>query len=189
MQQQNFISRSVFPVVLVLAIAIISFFGYSGSRSIENDKIRAVVALIFGTTYFISIALGPFYVYTLGYIKGSLLKERILASSLTPFLWMTKEVLRLTHSHPFLESLYWYLSPLHLWLIMLMGLEMGAATLIARKILKNRGDTKIVISLAPLIVMGVSLFLVIGAYAWGKGENLYVMFLEGYRILFGSGLS
>ncbi len=189
MQQQNFIRRSVFPVVLVLAIAIISFFGYSGSRSIENDKIRAVVALIFGTTYFISIALGPFYVYTLGYIKGSLLKERILASSLTPFLWMTKEVLRLTHSHPFLESLYWYLSPLHLWLIMLMGLEMGAATLIARKILKNRGDTKIVITLAPLIVMGVSLFLVIGAYAWGKGENLYVMFLEGYRILFGSGLS
>ena len=102
---------------------------------------------------------------------------------------MTKEVLRLTHSHPFLESLYWYLSPLHLWLIMLMGLEMGAATLIARKILKNRGEMKIVTSPAPLIVMGVSLFLVIGAYAWGKGENLYVMFLEGYRILFGSGLS
>ena len=32
-----------------------------------------------------------------------------------------------------------------------------------------------------------SLFLVVSLYAWGEGENVYVIFLEGYRDFFGAG--
>lgn len=170
MQQQTFFRRFILPVVPVLAIAVISHFGYFGSRHVESDGLPSVMAGLFGTTYFLSIAFGSLYVFTVGYLRGASLPERILASALTPFLWMTKEVLLLTHSHPLIESLYWYVSPLHIWLMMLMALEMGGATLIARKILKNRGERDSVVSAAPLATMGVSLFLVISAYAWGRGK-------------------
>ncbi len=188
MKYETFARRFLFPALPVLVCAGISWAGYFGSRHVESPGLASAMALVFGTTYFISIAFGPLYVYTIAYLRGASLLMRILSSGLVPFLWMTKEVISLTHAHPFIESLYWYVSPLHLWLVMLMGLEMGGATLIARKILKNRGERERVISAAPLVTMALSLTLVIGAYAWGKGENFYVIFLEGYRFFFGSGL-
>jgi hypothetical protein len=146
------------------------------------------MALVFGTTYFISVALGALYVYTISYIRGATLAERILASAVNPFIWMTKEVIRLAESHPFHECLYWYLNPLNIWLISFMVLEMGIATLVGRRILKRRGADIAIITPAPVIVILGSLAFAISAYAWGKGENLYVIFLEGYRIIFGSGI-
>ena len=188
MQQQSCIKRFILTPVPVLVLALASYCGYFGSRHVESPGLQSAMALIFGTTYFLSIAFGGLYVYTLAHVRGATLVERILAAGLVPFLWMTKEVLTLTHSHPFVEALYWYVSPLHIWLMMLMGLEMGGATLIARKILKRRGENLQVVTAAPLATMSISLFLVISAYAWGKGENIYVIFLEGYRMLFGSGV-
>ncbi len=188
MKYESFARRFLFPALPVLVCAFISWAGYFGSRHVESPGLASVMALVFGTTYFISIAFGPLYVYTASYLRGASLAERIFSSGMVPFFWMTKEVITLTHAHPLVESLYWYVSPLHLWLFMLMGLEMGGATLIARKILKNRGEGERVISAAPLVTMALSLILVISAYTWGKGENLYVIFLEGYRFFFGSGL-
>jgi len=188
MKHETFARRLFFPALPVLVCACISWAGYFGSRHVETPGLASLMALVFGTTYFISIAFGPLYVYTIAYLRGASRMMRIVASGLVPFLWMTKEVITLTHAHPLIESLYWYVSPLHLWLIMLMGLEMGGATLIARKILKNRGEGERVISAAPLVTMALSLTMVIGAYGWGKGENFYVIFLEGYRFFFGSGL-
>ena len=40
---------------------------------------------------------------------------------------------------------------------------------------------------ATLAVLLISLSLVVSLYAWGEGENVYVMFLEGYRAFFGPG--
>jgi hypothetical protein len=101
---------------------------------------------------------------------------------------MSKEVLRLTESHPLAECLYWYFNPLNVWLVSLMVLEMGIATLIARAILKRRGRQLKVVTPAPLAVILGSLIFVISAYAWGQGENIYVIFLNGYRFFFGYGI-
>ena len=82
----------------------------------------------------------------------------------------------------------YHVNPLTFWLACLMTFQMGAATLIARKILKSRGQREKVFSISPLIAILVGIALVIAAYAWGKGENLYVIFLEGYRFFFGAGV-
>jgi hypothetical protein len=101
---------------------------------------------------------------------------------------MTKEVVRLTESHPVVECFYYYFNPLNFWLISFLAFEMGIATLLARYILQRRGENMKIITASPIVVILVSLTIVISAYAWGKGENLYVLFLEGYRLIFGSGL-
>jgi hypothetical protein len=41
---------------------------------------------------------------------------------------------------------------------------------------------------ATAAVLLISLALVVSLYAWGEGENVYVMFLKGYRVFFGPGI-
>jgi hypothetical protein len=167
----------------------VSFMGYFGSRHIGHDALHQAMAGFFGTTYFLSIAFGTLYVFTTAYVRGATFSERILASFANPFFWMAKEVVRLTGSHPFSESLYWFFNPLNIWLVSLMILEMGVATLVARAVMKRRGEKERIVTMAPLGVILGSLAFVIAAYAWGRGENLYVVFLKGYRFLFGFGVS
>jgi hypothetical protein len=176
--------RIIFPILYVFVAAILSFAGYFGSRHVGTDTLHQLMAAIFGTTYFLAIAFGTVYIYTIAYVREVPLSGRILACFVVPLAWMTKEVLRLTESHPIAECLYWYFNPLNIWLISLMILEMGIATLIARSILKRRGRAIKVVTLAPIAVILGSLAFVISAYAWGKGENIYVIFLEGYRAIF-----
>jgi len=180
--------RTIYPILSLLFVAAVSFWGYFGSRHISNDTIHQLIAKLFGTTYFLSVAFGTLYVFTIVYVRGVPLSGRILAAFVVPFLWMSKEVIRLTESHPILECLYWYFNPLNVWLVSLMVLEMGIATLIARAILKRRGQQLKVVTPAPLAVILGSLVFVISVYAWGKGENIYVIFLNGYRFFFGYGI-
>ncbi len=188
MKKQNFNRRFLYPVLIIFAIMAVSFICYYGARSIENQTLYRIIAKIFGTTYFLSVAFGTLYVYTATYIRGASRGERILASVINPFIWATKECCMQLPIYSIAESLYYYLNPLNLWLLFLVILEMGIGTLIARRMLKNRGEDLRVITPASIALITVSLFLVIFAYAWGKGENFFVIFLEGYRVLFGTGI-
>ena len=187
MIHKNFRSRLASPTLTVFTIALISFTVYFGSRHVDNDFIHQSLAAIFGTTYFLSIAFGALFIYTTAYLRGASLHERILSCFIVPFMWMSKEVLRLTESHPLVECLYYYFNPLNLWLVSLIVMEMGAATLLARFILRRRGETVQDSPTGPLLAIIISIFFFVSLYAWGQGENVYVYFLKGYRLLFGSG--
>jgi len=188
MERQRFTKRTLFPATLVFAVMAVSWAGYYVSRRLEADFLRQLLAGVFGTTWFISVAFGAMYVYIVSSLRGASKKESILASAVTPFIWMTKECAKLYTSYDLLQCLYYYLNPLNFWLVFLMGLELGIASMISRKILKGRGEPVTVVTAGSLATAGVSLFLVIAGYAWGKGENLYVIFLAGFRFFFGSGV-
>jgi hypothetical protein len=179
--------QSVKPVLIVFAAMVISFSGYFGARQAASGGLHQVMALVFGTTYFLAVAFGPAYVFAVTTLRGVRLPVRVAAAYVNPLIWMTKEVWRLTEAHPLREALYWYCNPLNVWLISLAVLEMGLATLVARRILRRRGANLKVVTPAPVIIALASLVFVISVYAWGKGENVYVLFLEGYRHLFGAG--
>ena len=188
MSETSINKLTIYPILFLLIVAAVSFLGYFGSRHVPSDTIHQLMAKVFGTTYFLSVAFGTLYIFTTAYVRGVSLPGRILAAFVVPFLWMSKEVYRLTESHPLAECLYWYFNPLNVWLVSLMVLEMGIATLIARAILKRRGPPLKVVTPAPLAVILGSLVFVISAYAWGQGENIYVIFLNGYRFFFGYGI-
>ena len=175
------------PVLTVFFLALVSYLIYYGSRLIENQAIHQTLAAVFGTVYFVTIFLGPLYIYTNCYVRGVPLGKRIVAASLVPFLWMTKNVLALMGSHPIVESLYWYFNPLSIWLVCLLTVETGLGTLAGRYLLKRRGQTIRVVTFGPLaaILIGGAVFG--GIFAWGQGENLYALYLDSYRLLFGSG--
>jgi hypothetical protein len=176
------------PVLIVSLLATVSFLIYYGSRLVGSPAIHQVLAAAFGTVYFVAVFFGALYVYTDCYLRGVALGRRIVAASLVPFLWITKDVLLMMGSHPVVESLYWYLNPVSVWIVCLLAVEMGLGTLTGRYILKRRGRAIRVVTLGPLVAIVVGAALFGGILAWGQGENLYVLYLDGYRLLFGSGI-
>ena len=179
---------AIVPVVSVFVVMSVSFAGYFGSRHLGGGLLQSWMATFFGTTYFLSIAFGAFYVYATARVRGAGFSACIIAALINPFVWMAKEVFRLTESHPFLESLYWFLNPLNIWLLSFVIMEMGLATITARIILKQKEEGIKIVTIGPVITVLGSLIFAISIYAWGEGENVYVFFLEGYRQLFGYGL-
>ncbi len=188
MKKLDFKDRFLYPAGTVFAVMAVSWAGYFGSACLENDALHQALAKVFGTAYFISVAFGTLYVYTVSYLRGAAPGERVLASAISPFIWATKENLLLLESYGILESIYWYLNPLNFWLICFMALQMGIGGIVARAVLRRRGEAVTVATPASLVLIAVSVAAIVSAYAWGKGENLYVIFLAGYRALFGYGI-
>ena len=181
--------RTLVATVTVLCVAVLSWSVYELSASIGNAFAHELVAKISGTAYFLAVAFGAFFVYVAASLDDAPLSHRIIAALTTPFLWMTKECVRLFESHPLVECLYYYVNPLNLWLLLLVVLEMAVATLVVRRLRSKRGKQTPVLTPGPVVTIVVSLSLVIGLYAWGRGENMYVLFLSGYRGLFGTDVS
>lgn len=178
----------VVPVSMVFLVMVCSILMHRFSATLDSDFIQRTLAFVFGTTFFLAVAFGTPFVYAFAYLGGASLKLRILAISVTPFAWATKECIKIYESHTILECLYWYLNPLNIWLVLLMTLEAGLADLYCRRLRKKQGDDVRVANPASLAVVSISLILFIAVYSWGKGENIYVIFLKGYRYFFGSGL-
>ncbi len=173
----------------VVCVALLSWVVYESSASIGNAFAHEVVAKLSGATYFLAVAFGAFCVYLVASLDDVPFSRGAIGALATPFLWMTKECVRLFESHPLVECLYYYANPLNLWLLLLVVLEMAVATLVARRLRSKRGDPTRVFTAGPVVAIAVSLSLFVGLYAWGRGENVYVGFLAGYRGLFGAGVS
>ena len=174
-------------VALVLVTMGMSLAGYELSAAIPNAGLQEAVARLFGALYFASVAFGGFAVYAIGSFHGKSVPRCALEAAIPPFAWMTKECLRLSASHPLVECLYYYLNPLNVGLALLVVLEIATATVLARALRRRRGAQIRVLTAGPLATGVASLAGLVGLFAWGHGENAYVLFLKGYRLLFGPG--
>ena len=183
----GFRERLVTPVLVVFVVMTLSWIAYNLAWRLENDTLHRVVASVSGTLLFLSVALGPLVVYCMAYFRGATLKERIGASLVNPFLWATKECLRLCISFSLLESVYYYFNPLNVWLAFGIAAEMALAEMICRQRRRGQGADIRVLHPTAVAVLLISLSLVVSLYLWGEGENMYAIFLEGYRVFFGAG--
>lgn len=188
MEKLNFKKRFMFPVWIVFLVMTTSWISYNLAWRIDNHFIHQALASVFGALLFISITFSPLFIYPLAYFRGASLTERVMASLINPFLWATKECLRLLTSFTFLESAYYYFNPLSLWLFCGVFAQMGLLEMICRKKLKNQDREIKAIHPVAMAVFLVSLFLVVFLYAWGQGENIYVIFLAWFRKFFGPGV-
>lgn len=187
MEKLNFRKRFISPVLPLLLLMICSWIVYNLAWRLDNHSIHRALALIFGTLFFLSVAFGAAIIYPLAFFRGASLKERIIASSVIPFIWMTKECARLFISFSFLECLYYYLNPLNIWLLCGLCVEMGTAEMICRWRLRKRGqDVKAIVPLAVFAIV-IGLFIGILMFILGEGETFYARYLELYRFFFNSG--
>lgn len=188
MERSGFRQRFVTPVLVLFCVMTSSWLTYTLSWRLGNVTLHRILASVSGTLLFVSVVLGAPAVYSIACFRGASLTERVVASLINPFLWATKECVRLCISFTFLESAYYYLNPLNIWLAFGVIAEMALAEIICRQRFRKRGKNVRVFHPCAVAALLISLFLVVALYAWGGGENVYVLFLEGYRVLFGSGM-
>jgi hypothetical protein len=187
MERSNFRKRFVFPMLTLLLLMICSWIIYNLAWRLDNHLIHHVLALVSGTLLFLCVAFGAAIIYPLAYFRGASLKERIIASSITPFIWMTKECARLYISFSLPECLYYYFNALNIWLICALGMEMAAAEMICRWTLRRRGEKVRVFGLSAVAVAGLSLAVFLLMFMMGQGETFYARYLELYRFFFNAG--
>lgn len=183
----DFGKRFVRPVLLLFFVMTSSWLIYNLSWRLTNVGLHRVLASLSGTLLFLSVAFGTLVVYPLVYFRGGSWKERMAASFVNPFLWATKECIRLSISFSLLECVYYYANPLNVWLTFGVIAEMGFAELLCRQRLRRRGEDVRVLHPLPVAALVIGVALVVSFYLWGEGENAYALFLQGYRDFFGPG--
>lgn len=188
MERQDFRKRVLQPVIIIFIIALLSWIVYNVAWRLENRTLHQALAAVSGTLLFVSVTFGTLFIYPAVYFRGASLRERVLASLVNPFLWATKENIRLSISYSLAECLYYYFNPLNIWLFLGIIAQMGLAEMLCRWMQARRGEDIRIFGAAPLAAFVGGLFLVICLFAWGQGENAYVIFLSGYRKLFGAGI-
>ena len=178
----------LFPVAVVFAVMAASWIVYTLVWRLEASSLHQVLAAISGTLLFVSVTFGTLYIYPAMFFRGASLPLRVAACFVNPFLWMTKECARLYISYSFAECLYYYLNPLNIWLVLGIVAQMGLAHMLCKWRAAVKAEDITAFSPSGLAAFIIGLALVISLFAWGQGENAYVVFLSGYRQLFGSGL-
>lgn len=187
MEKQSFIRRFITPVFIIFIVMSMSWVVYNLSWRLTDPALHHILANISGTLLFLSVAFGTLVVYPMALFRGASLPMRIVASLINPFIWETKEFFRMLTSFGFLESLFYYLNPLNIWLLLGIITQMGLLEMVCRWRLKRRGEDVRVFSIGAITAFLLGLFLVIALYAWGRGENVFSYYLELYRMIFGPG--
>lgn len=184
---KEYFSRSGKPVLILFIITSFSFILYEYSILLRPQWLHRWMAGISGFILFLCIGFGALYVYTSSCKGGAPLTERVIASYAVPFLWATKEVIRVSVAFTFLESLYFYFAPLTIGVFFGVLSEMGLAELICRK--KHPGQSAQTgrSPIIPLCALIGGFSLLVFMLAWGKGEYTFYIFLRGFRALFGPG--
>jgi hypothetical protein len=188
MKKQSFFKRFFTPVFIVFCFMTLSWITYNIAWRLDNAELHHLLADISGPILLIAVALGTIFIYPMAYFRGASASERIIASFTNPLIWMTKEFIRMLTAFATPEALYYYINPLHVWLILGTIAQISLMELICRSVAKRRGDVKKGFSLPVFVTLFVSIFLVISLYAWGRGENVFSFYLEMYREIFGPGI-
>lgn len=187
MEKQGFVRRFFLPVLPVLAVASFSWGAYNLAWRLGSPALHHALAGVFGTLLFVSVTFGPMVVYPAAFRRGASGCERVAACFVTPFVWATKECVRMLAAFTAAESLYFYLNPLNIWLVLGITAQMSAIELILRRARKKRGEKIRVFSAGVVAALILSLALVVGLYAWGRGENIFSYYLVVYKQIFGPG--
>ncbi|MBN2224702.1 MAG: hypothetical protein JW765_08535 [Deltaproteobacteria bacterium] len=188
MKKQRFSRRFFSPVFLIFVIMSISWGVYNLAWRLGNVTVHHLLADIFGTLLFLSVTFGTCVVYPMAFLRGASLPERVLASLVNPLIWATKECIRMFGAFSLTESLYYYCNPLNIWLLLGIIAQMSIIEMILRHRRKKAGENIRVFSIPVVAAFVISMALVVGLYAWGRGENIFSSYLVFYKTLFGPGV-
>lgn len=138
----------------------------------------------------LSISFSGPVVYGVMFFHGASLKERILGAYLVPVAWVIKEVWRVSDFFTLGEALYYSLSP---WPLGVLTHQIGYLSLVeilCRWREKKRDGLTSVLSLGPIVGLGVFALMVYLTFFWGfpadfPGTKWFYLYQEGYKVLFG----
>ncbi len=181
----SFAKRFVYPTSIVLITWIASTLVYWNSAKVGSASLHYFLADASGIVMFLSIGFGSLLIYPMAYFRGASATERIVASLVTPIIWIIKEEIRVSLYFTLGKTLYYALNQLHVMVILgSLGL-MGACEIICRIIFKGRtGEQVKVVTALPISAMVISLIAFYCSLIWEGGVHWFYFFVRVYRAIF-----
>ena len=188
MERKSFTGRFIIPVGVVFVAMTVGFILYNTGGHIPNRFLRGLTVNIGAVSLGLSVAFGPFLVYPMSFFGGAGFRERVVAVFVNPVLWGAKEIVRVSETFSFAESLYYMFNPLMISMVAVFIADIGLLEMLCRRGLKKRGEDVKVFSTPALaaIIGGYSFALFV--LLWGLGVHSFYIFIEGYKSIFGTGL-
>ncbi len=180
--------RTYIPVLAMLLVVTTSWIAYNMARHIDNESVYLFTANTIGALFALITFFSPLIVYLWTFKRGARPSQRLAASLVIPFLWATKECIRVSTAFGFVECLYYYFNPLNIFYLCFVVIQISIAVLICSSRDKAAGlitSKHTLLALASL-VLGTCFTILI--YVMDRGEPLFWMFMNGFRTIFGTGV-
>jgi len=178
------------PVLRLFLILAIAGLTYREAWRIPSQAAHQIVATVAIVLYFGVLAFGALYAYLACARRGASRGERVLACAIVPFLWMTKEVIRVGTLWPLPDALFFYFNPLHRTLALAVISEMGIAELVLRRRRRLAGEALRVLAPAPVSAAVIPfLYILVFQAPPERAAASFFVFLKLYaRIVHGTSL-
>ncbi|MCK9364041.1 MAG: hypothetical protein M0P74_10665 [Syntrophales bacterium] len=188
-KREPFGRRVLCPVGVALGVWVLlngltshlEWFGNGGGY-------RAAAAVLYPLLG-ISITCSSIFVYSVMYIRGASLKERVFWAYIVPGAFVLKEIWRVSAFFSPGESFYYAFAPLTLGVLLAPVGFLSLCEMFWRWRDKQRGEaTRIATSgpVAGLVFWGITVFFML---FWGSAEDTpgskwFYLYMEGYKALF-----
>jgi hypothetical protein len=127
------------PLLAWASLAVLAYLGHYGGRWVSYAPLQLALTSLSGLIYAACILTSPFFINLAGYLQNRHRNDRLLNAAAIPFLWMTKDIVLLSASHPLRESLYWYFNPMYIFYTCIVLVQIQLASALGRGLLRKQG--------------------------------------------------
>jgi hypothetical protein len=181
-QPERAADRFLIPLLMALAVMLLSRLAYFNAYRIETQALHHALAVLAGTVQFASVVFVALVVYPVAYFRGASGAERVVAGSTNLAVWVGFDTYSASAVFPWDVSLYYGVnigSVLFAWNFALMGV----LEVLCRWVSKREGSRINVLTPLPLIPVVLFALVVLGLSVEG-GAAYFNMLLDGYLFLF-----
>lgn len=188
-RRQPFCRRVHLPVAAALGIWVLLNFLTSHLEWFGTGHTYLIAANILYTMLGITILFSSVFLYSVMYVRGTSLWKRILWSCIIPFVYILKEIWRVSKYFSPGESLYYALAPTT------VGLLVGQLGLLClceiywRWRDKKRGVPLRIFTSGTAAALAAFVILIYVMFFWGSygdtpGSKWFYVYMEGYKAIF-----
>jgi len=187
--KQSFRQRVLFPAVIVLSVWVLLNFLTSHLEWFGSGYTYRIAADILYPLLGIAIVFGSLFSYSVMYVRGASVRERILWACIVPFAYILKEIWRVSAFFSLGESFYYALAPTTLGLLVGQIGLLCLCEMFWRWRDKKRGGSLRILTAGPAVVLVVFVILIYVMFFWGSlgdtpGSKWFYLYMEGYKALF-----
>jgi len=186
---QSFRRRALYPAGVALGVWVLlnvltGHLGWFG-----NGNVYRIAAAILYPLLGITIVAGSLFVYSIMYVRGAPIRERIIWSCIVPVVYILKEIWRVSAFFSVGESFYYALAPVPLGLLFSQIGFLCLGEIFWRWRDKKSGKELRIFTAGPasgLVFWLITLYFMLlwGSLSDTPGSNWFYLYMEGYKALF-----
>ncbi|MBW2366048.1 MAG: hypothetical protein JRF25_13630, partial [Deltaproteobacteria bacterium] len=111
MRHLGFIKRFIFPLILVVAIRVISSVIYNSSSALPVGLVRDLLINTFGPITFFSLWFFAFIGPPIAYFRGATFIERLIVAFINPVMWIISIESKIACQFSGIEMVYFFFLP------------------------------------------------------------------------------